>query len=73
MEKRYLSMDEAAEYIGWSWETIRKKVVENPAEIPPFINLGSDKRRIIRFDINDIDRWMEQKKNRQFEESHDKA
>lgn len=50
-EKRFLSMDELAEYIGMSKSFIYKRVFTNSI---PYIKLGT----INKFDKEQIDQWV---------------
>lgn len=58
MEKRLMNISEAAEYLGvkkstlYDWVCLRKI---------PFVKCG----RLTKFDIRDIDKWIESKKTKE--------
>ena len=58
MERRLMSISEAAEYLGvkkstlYDWVSLRKI---------PFVKCG----RLTKFDIKEIDRWIELKKTKE--------
>ena len=66
MEQRYLSIAQAATFLGMSVKTLRFDIDNKPECIPPFIVLGnnSGKWRTIRFDKEDLVSWMNLRKNR---------
>ena len=68
-EQRYLTIDQTATYLGMSVKTLRFDIDNKPESIPPFIVLGnnSGKWRTIRFDKEDLVRWMNLRKNRREE------
>ena len=55
MQKRLLNVDEAAEYIGSTPGSIYQKVHNG---VIPFVKIG----RSVRFDIVELDAFIEQKK-----------
>lgn len=57
--KRILDETEAAEYIGMSKYYLRawrRRGFKNGTPAPAYIKLG----RSVRYDVNDLDRWLEQ-------------
>ncbi len=64
VQKRYLTAQQAADYLSLSVWTVYRKVEHRQI---PFVSLGCAggdparrKKPIIRFDIKALDRWMEQ-------------
>jgi len=64
LAKRYLTAQQAADYLSLSVWTIYRKVEHRQI---PFISLGTaggsvgkSRKPIIRFDVKVLDRWMEQ-------------
>ncbi|MEW6557876.1 MAG: helix-turn-helix domain-containing protein [Elusimicrobiota bacterium] len=55
MEKRLLNINEAAEYMGLSKNTLYAWVCQRRI---PFVKCG----RLTKFDIRDIDKWIDEKK-----------
>lgn len=55
MEKRLLNVNEAAEYLGLSKNTLYDWVCQRKF---PFVKCG----RLTKFDIKDIDKWIESNK-----------
>jgi len=55
MEKRLLNINETAEYMGLSKNTLYSWVWQRRI---PFVKCG----RLTKFDIRDIDKWIEAKK-----------
>ena len=58
MEKRFLSMQELASYIGVAYKTLRNWKCSNPGRLPPHIAIASGKYDTWRFDIAEVDAWM---------------
>ena len=66
MEKRYLTFNELALYIGVAVKTLRNWKTNSPERLPPHIELPSDGvRDMWRFDIVDVDAWMHGNRNEQ--------
>ena len=65
-EQRYLTIEQAAAYMGMAAKTVRVYIDKRPEALPPFIVLcnPSGKWRTIRFDRVDLDAWMNLRKNR---------
>ena len=55
MEKRLLNITEAAKYMGLSKNTLYSWVCQRKI---PFVKCG----RLTKFDIRDMDKWIEAKK-----------
>jgi excisionase family DNA binding protein len=53
-KKRLLTIEEAAQYIGHSPQTIRNRLFEKNLGIP-FCRVG----RKILFDLKDLDKWVD--------------
>lgn len=57
-ETRYVDDVRAANYIGWSPQHLRN--LRSRGEGPPYIKNS----RSVRYDLNDLDAWMESRKIR---------
>ena len=57
-----MSIEDLAKYLGDSKRTIYKYIASG--DIPPYIKLS---RKNIKFDREDVDRWLESKKVKQKE------
>jgi len=58
MEQRYLTSKQAAEYLGFSENTLsnaRNTGLLSGHKAPRFYRMGE---RTVRYDINDLDDWM---------------
>lgn len=66
IEQRYLTIEQAANFMGMAAKTVRVYIDTKPECIPPFIVLGnpSGKWRTIRFDKEDLVSWMNLRKTR---------
>ena len=64
MEKRYLTFNELAFYIGVAVKTLRNWKTSTPERLPPHVELPSDGvHDIWRFDVVEVDAWMRRKRN----------
>lgn len=54
--KRLLNTNEAAEYVGLHPQSVRGLVLENNF---PYVNISKGERPIYRFDIRELDKWIE--------------
>lgn len=55
-QPQLITLVEAATYIGVSERTLRRMIAENrprPPELRPSLN-------VIRYNVNDLDKWLEQ-------------
>ena len=59
MEKRYLSIKELASYIGVAYQTLRNWKCNTPDRLPPHIAIASGKYDQWRFDVAEVDAWMQ--------------
>lgn len=59
-EKRYLNIQELAEYLGVSRWSLYKLVQRRRIPFIPFTveNSSEPKKNLVRFDLKEIDRWM---------------
>lgn len=59
MKVRLLKMEEACKYVSLHknviWDLIKQKKF-------PYVNISRGKRPVYRFDIKDLDKWIEKKK-----------
>jgi len=55
MEKRYIGIDDLAQYIGLPKGTLYVWVCQRKI---PYLKMG----RLLRFDLREIDNWMKDKK-----------
>ncbi len=60
MERRLLNIDEVAEYTGLSKNTLYAWVCQRRI---PFVKVG----RLTKFDLKDVDRWIEENKKKTFD------
>jgi len=56
LEKRLLDIDEASEYLGITKNTLYGMTSQRRI---PFVKIGG---KMLRFDVQDLDRWIEKKK-----------
>ena len=59
LHKRYLTMPELEEYTGFKKSFLYKQIAEKRLRVIQGCRSGS-----VRFDINDVDRWMLERKRR---------
>lgn len=57
MMRRLLKIQEAADYIGISPDKIRDWIAKRRI---PFKNVSMGKKAIFRFDLRELDRWIDQ-------------
>jgi excisionase family DNA binding protein len=65
MEKRLIDINEAGEYLRVSKNTIYSWICQRKI---PFVKMG----RLVRFDLRDIDKWVEKNKVNPVEFDFDK-
>ena len=57
MKKRLLNIKEASEYVSLSPDEIRERIALREF---PFKNVSKGSKRVFRFDIKELDRWVDQ-------------
>ena len=59
MHRRYMTLKELAEYIGYAEKTLRMWKTYSPEKLPPHIDLSfGGKHDIWRWDSEVVDEWM---------------
>lgn len=56
MKKRLLNINEAAEYVGLSPNVIRDLIAKRKF---PYKNISRGKKPIFRFDVRELDGWVD--------------
>lgn len=56
MQKRLLNIKEASEYVGLSPNYIRTLIAQR---LFPFKNISRGSKAVFRFDLKDLDAWVE--------------
>jgi len=66
--KRLLNINEAAEYVSLSPNVIRDLIAKRQF---PYKNVSRGEKAIFRFDVNELDKWVEELPGMNTEELHD--
>lgn len=58
MGTRYMSLMELAKLIGLAPKTLRNWKYSDPSKLPPYKVIKSGTRELLRFDVSEVERWL---------------
>lgn len=54
----YLTLEQTANLIGLAPKTLRNWKYSDRSKLPPYKVIKSGKRELLRFDVSEVERWL---------------